>query len=116
MVRFFERCTGEGRCGAQCWMKRQRKRCKRENKCSKRRQMEKRRWDEKRVEGTDADQCMSSCGFCSSALLLPACSRDTAGAALSLRATAAACGDPDRMMSTENVPLAQLLVLGCATM
>lgn len=34
--------------------------------------MEERRWNEEGVEGTDADQCMSSCSFWSLGLLLPA--------------------------------------------
>lgn len=44
--------------------------------------MEERRWDEEGVKGTDADQCMSSCSFWSLGLLLPASSRNTAGAGL----------------------------------
>lgn len=57
---------------------------KKEKKYNKRKQMEANLWNEEGVEGTDADQCMSSCSFWSLGLLLPASSRNTAGAALSL--------------------------------
>lgn len=50
--------------------------------------MEERSLDEEGVEGTDADQCMSSCSFWSLGLLLPASSRNPAGAGRSLRTRA----------------------------
>ncbi len=47
--------------------------------------MDERRWNEDGLEGTDADQCISSHSFWSLGLPLSASSRNTAGAALSLR-------------------------------
>lgn len=44
-----------------------------------------RRQNDGEVGRTDADQCLSSCSFWSLGLLLPASSRNTARAALSLK-------------------------------